>query len=149
TLPTATDNCGKAGTVVCIPASGTVFPIGTNFVVCTAVDSVSNTNSCAFPVIVQDAGNQSWTFALPLSLVTNGNSEQAIFQQSICSLDQSRWFKFKVRPGSRLLVTLTQLAANYDVVLFKDIEAAYQQLFASGNLAQISAQFASDGFSPA
>ncbi|NND77188.1 MAG: HYR domain-containing protein [Flavobacteriales bacterium] len=51
---TATDNCGSA-TVVCIPASGAVFDIGTTTVNCTATDANGNTASCSFDVTVNDA----------------------------------------------------------------------------------------------
>jgi hypothetical protein len=52
-LPSATDNCGAA-TVVCVPASGTVFPVGTTLVECTATDTSGNTNLCAFNVNVEE-----------------------------------------------------------------------------------------------
>jgi subtilisin-like proprotein convertase family protein len=48
--PTATDNCGA--TVMCSPASGSSFPVGTTTVTCTATDSASNTDSCSFAVTV-------------------------------------------------------------------------------------------------
>jgi hypothetical protein len=38
----ATDNCGPAPTVVCIPASGSGFPVGTTTVHCTATDASGN-----------------------------------------------------------------------------------------------------------
>lgn len=53
--PTANDNCGSAS-VVCVPASGSVFPLGTTTVVCTATDGSSNEETCSFSVIVQEAG---------------------------------------------------------------------------------------------
>ncbi len=45
--PTATDNKDAAVAVVCSPASGSTFPLGTTQVTCTAVDSVGN---AALPV---------------------------------------------------------------------------------------------------
>ncbi|HTS17118.1 MAG TPA: HYR domain-containing protein, partial [Verrucomicrobiae bacterium] len=50
-LPAASDNCGIA-TNYCSPASGSVFPVGTNLVTFTAVDTSGNTNTCSFRVIV-------------------------------------------------------------------------------------------------
>ena len=47
TAPTATDNCGAAP-VVCAPASGSTFAVGTTTVTCTATDGSSNTASCTF-----------------------------------------------------------------------------------------------------
>ena len=66
-VSTSTSNCvavvtydigaTDSGTVVstnCVPPSGTSFNIGTNTVVCTAVDASGNTNTCSFAVIVRD-----------------------------------------------------------------------------------------------
>jgi hypothetical protein len=50
---TATDNIGVA-TQSCSPASGSVFPVGTTLVTCTAADAAGNTASGSFNVIVKD-----------------------------------------------------------------------------------------------
>ncbi len=47
--PTATDNCPGVS-VVCTPASGSMFPPGTTTVVCTATDAATNTATCSFSV---------------------------------------------------------------------------------------------------
>jgi subtilisin-like proprotein convertase family protein len=49
---TATDNCTASPSVVCVPASGSLFPIGTSSVACTASDACGNTNACGFTVTV-------------------------------------------------------------------------------------------------
>jgi hypothetical protein len=51
---TATDNCPGAVTVVCNPASGSLFPLGTTMVTCTASDAslLSPDASCTFKVTV-------------------------------------------------------------------------------------------------
>lgn len=49
--PTVSDNCG-ATTTVCVPASGSVFPVGTTTVTCTATDTAGNTATCSFTVTV-------------------------------------------------------------------------------------------------
>ncbi|MBI3654219.1 MAG: HYR domain-containing protein [Acidobacteria bacterium] len=59
--PTVSDNCSGVG-VVCTPASGTTFPLGTTTVTCTATDTSGNTATCSFTVTVfnlclQDDGN--------------------------------------------------------------------------------------------
>jgi len=54
TPPTATDLSAAGATIDCTPASGSVFPLGTTAVVCTATDSSGNTAEAAFEVIVQD-----------------------------------------------------------------------------------------------
>ncbi|NOT50058.1 MAG: HYR domain-containing protein [Chitinophagaceae bacterium] len=51
---TATDNCG-AVTVVSVPASGSVFPIGNTLVTSTATDACGMTSTCSFTVTVIDA----------------------------------------------------------------------------------------------
>ena len=52
--PTVTDAGDPAPTVVCTPASGSLFPIGTTAVTCTATDLSGNSASAGFSVIVQD-----------------------------------------------------------------------------------------------
>ena len=51
--PTATDNCAGV-TIASVPASGTVFPVGTTLVTVTATDAGGNTDICTFNVIVND-----------------------------------------------------------------------------------------------
>jgi hypothetical protein len=50
--PKATDNCPDVS-ADCEPPSGSVFPIGTTTVTCTATDTSGNTADCAFAVVVQ------------------------------------------------------------------------------------------------
>ncbi|MEP7342303.1 MAG: S8 family serine peptidase, partial [Acidobacteriota bacterium] len=52
--PMVTDNCPDVS-VVCVPASGTAFPLGLTTVNCTATDSGGATASCSFNVTVWDA----------------------------------------------------------------------------------------------
>ncbi|MCX6902292.1 MAG: HYR domain-containing protein, partial [Verrucomicrobia bacterium] len=55
TKPTATDNCGAGGAVVCSPPPGAIFSTGTNVTVnCTATDASRNTSRCSFTVMVKD-----------------------------------------------------------------------------------------------
>lgn len=55
--PVVVDNCPGV-TVVCVPASGTAFPLGITTVTCTATDSGGATASCSFTVTVWDASIQ-------------------------------------------------------------------------------------------
>src|SRR5262249_3875163 len=48
----AHDLCDPNPTVVCTPQSGSVFPVGTTTVTCTAADSSGNTSSKSFSVMV-------------------------------------------------------------------------------------------------
>lgn len=52
--PTATDNCSGAVTIVSVPASGSVFPLGTTTVTSTATDVCGNSSTCTFTVTVLD-----------------------------------------------------------------------------------------------
>ena len=47
---TATDNCDPSPKVVCTPASGSGFPVGTTTVNCRATDFSGNTSTCSFTV---------------------------------------------------------------------------------------------------
>jgi hypothetical protein len=49
----ATSSCATA--VTCSPPSGSLFPVGTTTVSCTAMDCRGNTASCSFPVTVEKA----------------------------------------------------------------------------------------------
>ncbi len=55
---TATDNIDPTPTVVCVPASGSVFPIGDTLVTCTATDDSGNSSSASFNVHVKGAAEQ-------------------------------------------------------------------------------------------
>jgi hypothetical protein len=53
--PTATDDVdGPIALVVCTPASGSTFALGTTAVTCSATDSHGNTGTASFPVAVVD-----------------------------------------------------------------------------------------------
>ncbi|MEO7983941.1 MAG: HYR domain-containing protein, partial [Bacteroidota bacterium] len=52
--PTATDNCGGTVTITSVPASGTLFPIGTTAVTVTATDACGNSSACTFNVTITD-----------------------------------------------------------------------------------------------
>jgi hypothetical protein len=52
TMPTATDAVGVTS-LTCTPASGSVFPIGTTVVTCTARDAALNTSTKTFTITMQ------------------------------------------------------------------------------------------------
>ena len=54
-LPEATDASDASPTVSCAPPPGSVFPIGTTVVTCTASDDAGNSASASFDVTVSDA----------------------------------------------------------------------------------------------
>jgi hypothetical protein len=55
--PTISNNCSGAS-VVCTPASGSVFSLGTTTVTCVATDASGNTATCSFTVTVYDVSLQ-------------------------------------------------------------------------------------------
>ncbi|MGB5035790.1 MAG: HYR domain-containing protein [Blastocatellia bacterium] len=52
--PTATDACGRPLQANCVPASGSVFHVGTTTVTATASDDAGHTGTCTFTVTVRD-----------------------------------------------------------------------------------------------
>ena len=50
---TADDVHDPAPVVLCVPTSGSIFPLGTTLVTCTATDAAGNQATCQFPVTVQ------------------------------------------------------------------------------------------------
>lgn len=63
-VPAAT-SCDNDNVTVCTPPSGSLFPIGTTTVTCTATDAAGNSASCSFNVIVRSSDNQA-----PTALIT-------------------------------------------------------------------------------
>src|SRR6185436_17071008 len=59
-MPAATGGAPDV-TVVCTPPSGSMFPIGSTPVVCTATDTRQRTDSCSFSVVVQQPARLSLT----------------------------------------------------------------------------------------
>ena len=55
---------------------------------------------------------------------------------------QTRWYKFAITPGSDLQIDLTNLPADYDLLLFKDIAQAYTALTNPTDLTQLTAESA-------
>ncbi len=72
--------------------------------------------------VIADRGNTSWHRAHPSP--ANGN----VPQNFIRSAGQARWFKVPIVPNSRVEFTLTGLPADYDMVLFSDIQQAYDRM---------------------
>ena len=74
--PTVSDNCSVQSTA-CLPTSGSVFPLGTNTVTCTAVDGSSNTNQCSFQIVVTAAPAQADLAVTGTSSVTTASLNNA------------------------------------------------------------------------
>ncbi|MEX0325856.1 MAG: immunoglobulin-like domain-containing protein [Puniceicoccaceae bacterium] len=135
----------------------------------TATDASGNFTSDTFDVIVKDpfqncAFNVAWPASLELGFapeIDPNTGEPTKFvssskQQLLGLLDQSRWYKFTVTPGSRVTVILSGLPANYDMVVYRDIQSEFDRildLFTNGTseekeLSLLGAEFAPESFIP-
>ncbi|MEQ9005249.1 MAG: hypothetical protein RIE74_16950 [Pseudomonadales bacterium] len=101
----------------------------------------------ASPCIVVGPDNDSWTRAQEIALgseaVTVGG--EAGF---IDAPGRARWYKFAIQPNASATVELSNLPADYDLVLFKDIAQAFEALTAGNDadtdaLDRLGAEFAS------
>jgi hypothetical protein len=118
----------------------------------------------SFEVVVSDPylsclNNVAWplAFEFPLApLPGDGDVNLGVVQQFIAQAGEARWYKFNVVPGARVTVTLTDLPSNYDLVVYSDIQDAYDQLLGLVNspseadqlLALLGAEFAPEAYSP-
>jgi hypothetical protein len=71
--PTATDNCSGV-TVTSVPASGSLFPLGTTTVTSTATDASGNTATCTFTIRVNDT--QAPVITCPANIVVSNTVNQ-------------------------------------------------------------------------
>src|SRR5437764_4471644 len=91
--------------------------------------------------------NHSWTSAGLLDALT-ATPAPATVDECLYRQDQSAWFKVPVQSGSKVTVSLTNLPANYDLTLYKDIASALQSAVSTpSGLARVSAAVAPDGAS--
>jgi hypothetical protein len=67
-IPSNWDNCGIAS-VVATPASGSIFPVGTNLVTVVVTDIHGNSNACSFTVTVNDT--EKPTITAPAAVTVN------------------------------------------------------------------------------
>ncbi|MFI5042274.1 MAG: hypothetical protein ACHQNA_10580, partial [Acidimicrobiales bacterium] len=74
-----------------------------------------------------EPNNTSWPAAAQVSLDANGLGTATGY---LDTQGEARWFKVPILPNGRLDLALTQLPADYDLVIFSDIEAAYTALTA-------------------
>jgi CSLREA domain-containing protein len=97
---------------------------GIQFVSATSTDPNGNTSAFA-QCAVTDQDNTSWPGAL--SLGSAGASPQVFGEsQYLGQLGQSRWYKVALQPGTQVSIKLTDLPASYDLMVFTDINSAYQ-----------------------
>ena len=76
--------------------------------------------------VIADRNNTSW----PTALTLDADDSDTGFLRS---KGQARWFKVPVLANSRVNVTLSGLPADYDLVVFSDIQAAYNRITKGAN----------------
>lgn len=139
-----TDSQGNPFFTTSLPA-----PSGSEqFVTATATSPSGGTSEFSQCIAIGE-NNTSWVQASLMNLVESiPQVESATVEQLIDKEGQSRWYRFSVRPGSKVIVTLSNLSANYDLTLYKDIAAAFEALNSTQDLVRLGAEFAPDVFSP-
>ncbi|MAT95737.1 MAG: hypothetical protein CL608_01110 [Anaerolineaceae bacterium] len=142
-----TNGNGNASFETAVPTSLTDVTLTA---LATGYDGTSEFSRC----IRTGQGNDSWPRALELSLTPDSVSPEVQSAQVSQRLDlagQSRWYKFSVQPNSQLVITLTDLPANYDLTVYRDIAAEWESLLTlddTDDLVELTAEFAPDAFSP-
>jgi CSLREA domain-containing protein len=134
-----TDTFGNANFNVTLPVS----LAANRFISATATDATGNTSEFS-QCIVSSVRNDSWPGALELT----PGATPATANQYLDKQGQVRWYKFKVQPNSKVIVTLTNLPANYDLTLYKDIGQAFASAATTTDLLHLGAEFAADAFAP-
>jgi hypothetical protein len=163
---TATDNCTTDPAVQFFIdeieiTSPHRFELGSTLVDYTAEDPSGNSVSGTFLVTVEDpyqncAFNVAWPAALEPQFQQGEGFSSFSTQQLLGLTDQSRWYKFNVLPGSRVTIILSEVPANYDIVVYRDIQAEFERLLALFNstdpeeqeLSLLGAEFAPESFTP-
>ena len=93
----ATDNSGTA-TVVCTPPSGSLFPLGTTTVHCTATDSAGNLSTCSFTVSVNPQ-NLAPTISVP-PMISLDAGQTLSFSVTASDANGQDSLSFQAGPGA-------------------------------------------------
>ena len=96
---------------------------------------------------VSSRDNDSWPKAFPLDTTNLTASD------FIDSPGKARWYKVAITPGQRIQVVLSNLPADYDLAVFKDIAQAFANQFnpataGINDLVKLAAEYAPSTFSP-
>jgi hypothetical protein len=92
----ATDNCDGHLMATSVPPSGTAFPIGTNTVMATAVDSSGNSNTCSFTVTVRDTAPPVVTVTASPNILWPPDHEIILVTITVVGTDNSGTFTSKI-----------------------------------------------------
>jgi HYR domain/Secretion system C-terminal sorting domain len=108
----AVDNCTGAVTITSIPASGSLFPVGTTTVTSTAVDACGNSASCTFTITVIDGQLPVVTTPIANRVVCVGNS--ATFNITATNVVTYQWQR-KVAGGTAWVNIAGANAASFTI----------------------------------
>ncbi len=123
---------------------------------CITINPNNDTWVNAYPIQLEPTGFSGvQQVRIPLApeaeLATTDTVFSGSVEQYLTSPGQSRWFRFPVSPGSTIVGELSNLPANYDLLLFRDIQQTYDSLGDPDtveDLALLSAEFAPEMFTP-
>jgi len=124
--PTATDNCPGV-TYTCVPASGTLFPVGTTTVTCTATDAAGNMDVCTFTVTVNDMEDPNITCPSNITVSNDAGMCGAVVTFTPTAADNCPGVTYTCVPASGTLFpvgtttvtcTATDASGNMEVCTF-------------------------------
>ncbi|NJN18765.1 MAG: CSLREA domain-containing protein [Oscillochloris sp.] len=127
--------------------SATVTPaIDTRFISATATgfEGTSPFSRC----MAAGPDNIAWVTAYELGLPGIDDGRPRSIEQFLTQAGQARWYKFAVRPDTQVQISLSNLPADYDLTVYRDIGQAYDELTSPEDLPRLDAEFAPDFFTP-
>src|SRR5439155_19038612 len=83
----ASDNCDNSAVLVCIPASGSSFPVGLSVVTCRATDSSGNSVTNSFTITVTDLEAPRLTCPETIMRNTEPGTNSAIVTYAVAAND--------------------------------------------------------------
>ena len=105
----ATDACDPNVTVVCVPPSGSLFPLGLTTVTCTATDRCTNASRCTFTVRVRSDATPQLEAEPNDALATAndlGRPQFAVVVGRIGVAGDVDYYRFTALPNARAWITV-------------------------------------------
>ena len=106
---TAIDDGDPSPTVTCVPPSGSLFPLGTTTVTCTATDRCSNTRVCTFTVRVKSDATPELEIEPNDALASAhdlGRPQFAVVVGRIAVAGDTDYYRFNAPPNARAWITV-------------------------------------------
>jgi len=108
---TATDNIKLASGPTCTPASGSIFPLGTTTVTCTAKDAAGNIATASFTVTVRDSKAPTVSITSP----TSGSAFKGSATVSVYASDNIGVSKVELYVDGKLSYTRTATPYTFTI----------------------------------